>query len=581
MSGTSSAVPAESASGQYLVFSKTAADFSAVKGIAVSAGAQVVDEIPQVRAIVVHAPSGVAGELQRNNRVEGVSRDGVRTLNVPEKLKPNLDAPGLKGARNATFPSAGAGGQSAAESGTEAHPLPMGDPAFNYPDLLWNYPRIGAAAAWQVTRGSSDVTVGVADTGLDFTHVELAGKVTGVVDLTHEHETGQSVCRRAYGLSDGNLAWRHGGPPRGDWNGHGTWIGGNIAGAVNGTGLNGIAPGVSSLVSLKISQWCGSAYDSSLLKSFIYAADNNINIVSISFGGYVDRRIAWQDQVYNSYVRAVQYAKARGTVIVSSAGNDAARIGEGGKVLSHGFLTLPGGEAFDPYGLYEIPAGVPGVVNVSATNNIVAGPSAKCRKGTTGSVTDPRATCKPASDRHQPNAVGTKNQLAYYSNYGPRIDIAAPGGARKFNLPVWDRGGTPGFPYTVEDGTTVFQAFSTTSNWSTSVPCFTFPAGSGFTEDQCYSSIQGTSMATPHVSAAIALIASANPNMRGDVDRLVYRVKSQASPATNYTRSLSATDKSEADLYDVPCPSGYCHLGGARIPSDEAYGAGVLNIVKP
>jgi hypothetical protein len=40
-----------------------------------------------------------------------------------------------------------------------------------------------------------------------------------------------------------------------------------------------------------------------------------------------------------------------------------------------------------------------------------------------------------------------------------------PGGARKFNLPVYDRGGTPGFPYTPEaDGTKVWEDFSTTSN---------------------------------------------------------------------------------------------------------------------
>ncbi len=63
--------------------------------------------------------------------------------------------------------------------------------------------------------------------------------------------------------------------------------------------------------------------------------------------------------------------------------------------------------------------------------------------------------------------------------------------------------------------------------------------------------------------------------------QVVDEIPPQASPATNYTRSLSATDTSKADLYDVPCPSGYCHLGGPRIPSDEAYGAGVLNIANP
>src|SRR6185312_11751744 len=87
------------------------------------------------------------------------------------------------------------------------------------------------------------------------------------------------------------------------------------------------------------------------------------------------------------------------------------------------------------------------------------------------------ATCKPSSDAHQQPGVGLDNQLAYYSNYGPRIDIAAPGGARKFNLPLWDGGGTPGFPYTEADGTAVWEDFSITSNFAFEIPCFVFGEG--------------------------------------------------------------------------------------------------------
>ncbi len=48
-------------------------------------------------------------------------------------------------------------------------------------------------------------------------------------------------------------------------------------------------------MALKISQWCGSAYDSEILAAFVYAADHGINIVSISFGGYLDRSDPDQD----------------------------------------------------------------------------------------------------------------------------------------------------------------------------------------------------------------------------------------------------------------------------------------------
>src|SRR4029077_10398867 len=120
-----------------------------------------------------------------------------------------------------------------------------------------------------------------------------------------------------------------------DWNGHGSWIGGNIAATLDQEGVNGIAPRVG-LVALKISQWCGSAYDSEILDAFLYAADHGIEVVNISFGGYLDRSDPEQELVYQQYVAVVQYARAHGTTIVAASGNEHVRIGAGGLVLSHG-----------------------------------------------------------------------------------------------------------------------------------------------------------------------------------------------------------------------------------------------------
>ena len=83
-------------------------------------------------------------------------------------------------------------------------------------------------------------------------------------------------------------------------------------------------------------------------------------------------------------------------------------------------------------------------------------------------------------------------------------------------------------------------------------------------------------MATPHVSAVLALIASARPALRGDPDRLIAVLKGHARAAHNTTQILSRTDHSPGDLTGPSCGSGYCHLGGPAISDADAYGAGLI-----
>jgi hypothetical protein len=570
--GASFASPTRSdkASGRLLVVAKSRADYGALKATAVRSGAKVVREVPQLGTLVVQASAAARSSIAADSHAAAVVTDHVEKITQAEPRKPNLASPGLRGAHKVT-PRVRAGAR------TSSGITP--DPAFGYQGLQWDYPRIGLPQGWKTTAGDPKVTVGEADTGVDFTHAELAKKVTQVVDFTADEDP--PLCKTFFGKSDQELAAEFGGPATTDWNGHGSWIGGNIAAALDGSGINGIAPKVG-LVALKISQWCGSAYDSTILDAFVTAADMGIDVVSISFGGYLDRSDPEQNAIYRAYVAAVAYARARGTVIAASAGNEHVRVGGGGKVLNHGSLTAPGDEVLDLFGFYEVPGGVPGVVDVSSTGNLVNASSASCPPGTTGSADDPNATCKPAGDAHRAAGAGRKDQLAYYSNYGPRIDVAAPGGARKFNLPFWDRGGTPGFPYTGADLTNVWEDFSTTSNWAMEIDCFVFSAGSGFPENNCYTAIQGTSMAAPHASAALALIASAHASLRHNPSALVSRLKATANTNNhNLTQVTSASDTSAADLDGSACPTGYCHLGGARVSDRDAYGRGLVNVSRP
>jgi serine protease len=85
--------------------------------------------------------------------------------------------------------------------------------------------------------------------------------------------------------------------------------------------------------------------------------------------------------------------------------------------------------------------------------------------------------------------------LAFYSNFGPQIAIIAPGGDTFADS---DNDGRP-------DG--ILSTRATQSG------CYD-PLNQSSTERCYYSFLQGTSMAAPHVSAALALIA-AQSGLRG------------------------------------------------------------------
>ncbi|MGB8645882.1 MAG: S8 family serine peptidase [Anaerolineae bacterium] len=564
-----------------LIDVKSTGDFALLRADLASSGIKVVREMPAINMMVVLAPTADArAPIARNSHVAAVAPDRIEQIVPPEFGTPTGQQTRMSLNRNIQKRPA-----------RPSLSLPP-DPAFGLPGLMWNVDRIHAQQAWLIGNGLGagfqSIKVAVEDTGLDYTHLELRNKVDKVVDFTVNEQP--NICSYFFSLpTDAQLATAFGAPSSDlDFNGHGSWIGGNIAAAMNSwdptqpyTGTNGIAPGVQ-LVSLKISQNCGSAYDSTILDAFIYAANNGIDIVSISFGGYLDRTDPAQDLIYRFYKRAVTYALAHGTVIVAAAGNEHTKIGAGGQVISHGILSTPPGGT-DYFGLWETPGGIPGVIDVASTGNVVNAPSASCPGDSLAAGS--HQWCKPTSDAHQSFGVGKMNQLTYYSNYGPRIDFSAPGGARKFNVPAIDRGGCEGWPWcginSVEGGTSVadgynaWEDFSITSNYATEIPCFTFTSDPVFPSNQCYAIIQGTSMATPHVSAVAAIALSTHPEAWKNPTALIAILKAGAThfpSGYNSTPGVSKTDLTPGDLGGAACTNGYCHLGGLPIYYLWAYG---------
>ncbi len=223
-----------------------------------------------------------------------------------------------------------------------------------------------AAQAWDIDTGKSEVVIAIVDSGVDYTHEDLAANIWrdaqgnpggNFVDINVA-----DYIARGYRLIPGEQYGPPNADPR-DVNGHGTLCAG-IAAAKgnNGIGVSGIchhcrimpARGLFAITDpTGITGGIGEFDD--IANAIRYAVDNGADIISMSFGGY-GFSLALQE--------AITYANNRGVILVAAAGNEARTV-------------LP------------YPAALEGVVAVSATTEFDA--------------------------------------LAGYSNRGPDIDVAAPG----------------------------------------------------------------------------------------------------------------------------------------------------------
>jgi len=221
----------------------------------------------------------------------------------------------------------------------------------------WNLDIIEAAGAWETTKGSSDVKVGIVDTGIDYTHPDLIPNlfINSAEDLNgngtfepwsnDELRNPETLELDASGISgdfdgedqDGNgyaddvIGWDFTDQPLAidalngtsdyktpdadpfDENSHGTACAGIVAAATNNKiGVAGIAPNCK-LVALRVFNASGYSDDKDIASAILYAAENDIQVLNMSFGDVT---------LSNVLHDAVQYAYAKGVVMCASAGND-------------------------------------------------------------------------------------------------------------------------------------------------------------------------------------------------------------------------------------------------------------------
>ena len=231
---------------------------------------------------------------------------------------------------------------------------------------------------------------------------------------------------------------------------HGTHVAGTIGALDNGIGVVGVAPGAR-IWAVKVLSSSGSGYSSQIVAGIDWVAANaaTIEVANMSLGGS-----GFSQAEYD----AIQGAVNAGVAFAVAAGNDDADANN----------YSPGG--FD------------NVLSVSALADFDGLPGGGAA-----------STCRTDQD----------DTLADFSNWGPEIDVAAPGVCILSTYPL---------------------------------------------EQGEYGTISGTSMASPHAAGALALLASANnPTNATDVYNLYNQVKS----AGNYNWTDDSGDGIQEPLLDV------------------------------
>ncbi|WP_395572707.1 S8 family peptidase [Streptomyces sp. BK79] len=471
-SATQAAPAADAPKLAYVVNTRTDhRTIASVKRAIAEADGTVVATYQKIGVIVVHSANPDFGKEIRAAR--GVQSAGA-TRTAP------LTAAGTTDASAAEMLSAGQAARTAkaSEAAGASEPLEADQ---------WDLRAIGADKAAKINPGSSKVTVAVIDTGVDDTHPDLAPNFSA-------SQSANCVGGKA-DTSEG--AWR----PYTAEDYHGTHVAGEIAAARNGVGVAGVAPGVK-VSSIKVSDPDnGLFYPENVVCAFVFAADHGVEITNNSY--YVD---PWlyncmddpdQRAIVDAVNRAQLYAQKKGTLHLASAGNSNHDLDSDAIVDDTSpDDSTPVTRTIDPHECFDVPTQLPGIVTVSAT--------------------------------------GVDEDKSYYSSYGKGVvDVAAPGGDRRYQIPD-----TPS-----KDG----RILSTMPN-------------------NGYAWLQGTSMASPHAAGVAALLKSK------------YR---HASPAM-----LQALLKAQAD--NPGCPASYDQDGdGAQDATCEGgervngfYGFGIVNALR-
>ena len=278
-----SATGAGTGSTYLVVYKQQAVPTDAADSIA-QAGGTLVYAYDQIGVAIASADSATfASALAQDNRVDGVSATAQFGTRVEDDAV--TDAVG---------------------DPTPAIPAPGND---TLSGLQWDMTQIHAPEARAINGGSPAVVVGDIDTGLDYTHPDLAANV----------DFANSVSCVGGVPNTSPSAWM-------DDNGHGTHTAGTIAAAKNGIGIVGVAPNVR-IAGIKAGNADGFFLPEAVICAFVWAGTHNIAVTNNSY--FADpwlfncRNDPGQRAIWKAERRAIDFAQRNGTLVVAAEGNQA------------------------------------------------------------------------------------------------------------------------------------------------------------------------------------------------------------------------------------------------------------------
>ena len=221
--------------------------------------------------------------------------------------------------------------------------------------LQWDMDQIQAPQARAINGGSPDVLVGDIDTGLDYTHPDLAANVD---------DANSANCVSGAPVQ-GKVAAN-------DDHGHGTHTAGTIAAALNGIGIVGVAPNVK-IAGIKTGNADGFFFPEAVICAFVWAGTHGFDVTNNSY--FADpwlfncKNDPEQRAIWQAERRAIKFAMGNGVAVVASAGNQADDLAHPTQDVTSPDDTTPVTRAITN-ACAVVPAEVPGVITVAADGNL-------------------------------------------------------------------------------------------------------------------------------------------------------------------------------------------------------------------